>query len=354
MKTTKIMATFFVFALVYAFYAEPARAAHSLDAADGSPTDAVYVDNDGNVGIRTTDPTQRLDVNGNIQAVRFLDRNDPNYFVNPTGTPRSAVFKGNVGIGTTSPASKLHISGGTGSVNVLIEADNNNSGEGDQPSITLSQDGGLVTGKLGYFNTLNRLSLYNTYNDLLTLGTNNKKDMVVIDGGGNVGIGATSPSEKLTVRGNILLEDSNGATVMELGEGLDYAEGFDVSGEKKVNPGTVLTIDSANPGKLAISNKAYDRKVAGIVAGAKGQGSGVRLGVGQFDCDVALAGRVYCNVDATEVEIEPGDLLTTSAMPGYAAKAVDYTRAQGAILGKAMERLEKGKTGQILVLVTLQ
>ena len=147
---------------------------------------------------------------------------------------------------------------------------------------------------------------------------------------------------------------SGGATVMELGEGLDYAEGFDVSVEKKIEPGTVLIIDPANPGKLAISNKAYDKKVAGIVAGGKGLGSGVRLGAGQFDYPVALAGRVYCNVDATKVAVEPGDLLTTSAMPGYAAKVVDYTRAQGAILGKAMEKLEKGKKGQMLVLVTLQ
>jgi hypothetical protein len=35
-------------------------------------------------------------------------------------------------------------------------------------------------------------------------------------------------------------------------------------------------------------------------------------------------------------------------------KASDHVRAQGAILGKAMESLEQGKKGQILVLVTLQ
>jgi hypothetical protein len=35
-------------------------------------------------------------------------------------------------------------------------------------------------------------------------------------------------------------------------------------------------------------------------------------------------------------------------------KASDSSRAQGAILGKAMERLEGGESGQILVLVTLQ
>ncbi len=170
----------------------------------------------------------------------------------------------------------------------------------------------------------------------------------------NIGIGTKNPSEKLTVRGNILLEDPNGYSVMELGQGLDYAEGFDVSSSGCIMPGTVLIIDTDNPGKLTISSKAYDKKVAGIVAGAKGLGSGVRLGADQFDYPVALAGRVYCNVDATETAVEPGDLLTTSARPGYAVKATDYVRAQGAILGKAMEKMEKGKKGQILVLVTLQ
>jgi hypothetical protein len=80
----------------------------------------------------------------------------------------------------------------------------------------------------------------------------------------------------------------------------------------------------------------------------------VRLGAGQFDQDVALAGRVYCNVDATHEAISPGDLLTTSSTPGYAMKATDPARSTGAILGKAMGGLERGQKGQILVLVTLQ
>jgi len=155
--------------------------------------------------------------------------------------------------------------------------------------------------------------------------------------------------------GNVkIIGRSSGTTVMELGEGLDYAEGFDVSAQDKIEPGSVLVIDTGNPGKLALSNNSYDTKVAGIVAGAKGLGSGVRLGAGQFDYDVALAGRVYCKVDATDEAVKAGDLLTTSAAPGYAMKAKDYTRSQGAILGKAMESIEKGQKGQILVLVTLQ
>lgn len=116
----------------------------------------------------------------------------------------------------------------------------------------------------------------------------------------------------------------------------------------------MLIIDPERPGKLTVSHESYDQKVAGIVAGAKGQGSGVRLGSDQFDYDVALAGRVYCNVDATCGAVSPGDLLTTSPTPGYAMVVRDYTKAQGAILGKAMEALPAGEKGQILVLVTLQ
>jgi hypothetical protein len=158
----------------------------------------------------------------------------------------------------------------------------------------------------------------------------------------------------LRAKGNVRILNSSDATIIELGEGLDYTEGFDVSDETEIAPGTVLVIDPGHPGELTTSDTPYDHKVAGIVAGAQGMGSAVRLAPDQFDYDVALAGRVYCNVDATEAGVEPGDLLTTSATPGYAMKVTDYARAQGAILGKAMEGLGKGEKGQILVLVTLQ
>ena len=140
-----------------------------------------------------------------------------------------------------------------------------------------------------------------------------------------------------------------------MGKGLDYAEGFDVStDDAEIEPGTVLVIDADNPGELAISTQPYDRKVAGIVAGAKGLGSGVRLGGDEFDQDVALAGRVYCNVVALDEPIEPGDLLTTSDVPGCAMRVTDHQRAQGAVIGKAMQPLAQGERGQILVLVMPQ
>ena len=158
-------------------------------------------------------------------------------------------------------------------------------------------------------------------------------------------------------KGNVrIIDAASDDVVLELGKGLDVAEGFDVSGrgETPVPPGSVLVIDPDHPGRLAVSAVAYDTKVAGIAAGAHGLGSGVRLGAGSFDVDVALAGRVYCFVDAGEQGVQPGDLLTTSETPGHAMKASDPNPSRGAILGKAMEYLEKGKKGRILVLVTLQ
>jgi hypothetical protein len=157
------------------------------------------------------------------------------------------------------------------------------------------------------------------------------------------------------LKGNLQIKSrTTDAIVLELGEGLDYAEGFDVATGEHIDPGTVLVIDAENPGKLAMSDSPYDTRVAGIVTGGKKLGSGVCLGVGRYQYHVALAGRVYCNVVAYSTEISPGDLLTTSSIPGYAMAVKDFNKAQGAILGKAMEKMPLGKKGQILVLVSLQ
>jgi hypothetical protein len=86
---------------------------------------------------------------------------------------------GGMGINTDSAQSQLHISGGTGSVDLFIEADTDDSGESDQPSITLSQDNGAVTGKLGYFNGTNQLTLKNIYSDAIILGTNDSPQLMI-------------------------------------------------------------------------------------------------------------------------------------------------------------------------------
>jgi len=242
---------------------------------------------------------------------------------------------GNLGIGTTNPVRNLHIYGS--GPRILIETNDGFSPEvnfrGTGSDWAIYRHSGL--GDLRFYQAGDKVVLQNNT--------------------GNVGIGTSSPTQRLTVRGNIEVQSAaTGTAVVQIGEGLDYAEGFDVTEKDGISSGTVLVIDPENPGKLALSSKPYDSRVAGIVAGANSLGSGVKLGAGQFDHDVALAGRVYCKVDGGKEGIEPGDLLTSSEIPGHAMKAVDHERAWGAIIGKAMERLEKGTSGQILVLVTLQ
>jgi hypothetical protein len=155
--------------------------------------------------------------------------------------------------------------------------------------------------------------------------------------------------------------DGNGRVttqVLEITGGSDLSESFEISGaDDGPGPGMVVCIDANDPGRLTISNKSYDRTVAGIVSGAGGIRPGMLMGqtgtVAAGKHPVALTGRVYCHADASNGAIEPGDLLTTSNVPGHAMKATDPTRAQGAIIGKAMSPLREGR-GLVLVLVSLQ
>ena len=151
---------------------------------------------------------------------------------------------------------------------------------------------------------------------------------------------------------------TNGNTctpVLLITGGADVAEPFQIS-TQDIPKGSVVIIDEDNPGRLKLSDAPYDKRVAGIVSGANGINSGMILsqqGVIEGGQNVALSGRVYVQAAATHAPIKPGDLLTTSSLPGHAMKVTDHTRASGAILGKAMSALKEGQ-GMVLVLVTLQ
>jgi hypothetical protein len=145
--------------------------------------------------------------------------------------------------------------------------------------------------------------------------------------------------------------------VVEITGGSDFSEKFDINAES-LEPGMIVSIDPKNPGQLTLCDSAHDKKVAGIVSGAGGVKPGMLMGQAGSVADgkhpVALTGRVYCWADAdANGAIEPGDMLTTSATPGHGMKVTDHARATGAVVGKAMTALEKGK-GLVLVLVNLQ
>lgn len=219
-----------------------------------------------------------------------------------------------------------------------------------------------------------------------------------IDKNGFVGINTTTPSTRLEVNGEFMMVDGKSGVQAYIGDdgaggdvqvgsltagitavtfwnehdgaymhigcssitihgGADLAEPFPMAGNANEIPqGAVVVIDETNPGHLRMSDQPYDSRVAGVVSGANGIHPGIQLqqeGVLEGGKNVALTGRVYVQADTSNGAIKPGDLLTTSRLPGHAMRVSDHAKAQGAILGKAMTGLKDGK-GMVLVLVTLQ
>lgn len=156
---------------------------------------------------------------------------------------------------------------------------------------------------------------------------------------------------ELYVDGNVRIP-GHGDLILE---GADCAERFRVDEEVgDADAGTVMVI--CEDGSLQPACGAYDRRVAGVVSGAGSFRPGIILDGGQLERrsrPIALIGKVYCKVDADFGAIEVGDLLTTSTTPGHAMKATDAVRSFGAVLGKAIGRLERGR-GLLPMLVALQ
>jgi len=144
--------------------------------------------------------------------------------------------------------------------------------------------------------------------------------------------------------------------ILEITGGSDVAEPFPVREGEEVPEGAVLIIDDTATGGLKLSRAPYDPRVAGVASGAGGIRPGITLSHDEPADDevrVALTGRVYCLATAENGPIRPGDLLTTSSLPGHAMRATDRDLSQGSTLGKAMSSLEKGED-LVLVLVNLQ
>lgn len=133
--------------------------------------------------------------------------------------------------------------------------------------------------------------------------------------------------------------------------GADLAEDF--ASSDAIEPGTVVVALEVD--EITVADSACDRRVVGIAAGAGGLRPALRLGSrpGADRVAVAVAGRAYCKADATHGPIALGDLLTSSTTRGHAMRVADPAAAAGAIIGKALGKLEHG-TGLVPVLLALR
>jgi hypothetical protein len=136
--------------------------------------------------------------------------------------------------------------------------------------------------------------------------------------------------------------------------GADVAEQFGVSGGVDVAPGCVVVLDGDD--RVRVSDKPYDRRVAGVVSGAGHYRPAVVLDHVEGDAarhPVAMTGKVWCLVEADSSPVGVGDLLTSSPVAGHAMRATDERRAFGAVIGKSLRPLKSGR-GLVPVLVALQ
>lgn len=189
----------------------------------------VFSDPNGNVGIGTSLPADKLHVNGG--AVRVSDPNGAKIYLTPQSlnhyrwrlaaqqdvnggfeigastTPGSESYSnrmvltatGNMGIGTNSPSSLLHIrpNSGSASTPAALRIDMTGGLDGSPNSVLLGADGSQFSG-VAYLDTANSGIAASTPLSLRVSGIERMR----LQPNGNIGIGTQFPGGVLTVRGN--------------------------------------------------------------------------------------------------------------------------------------------------------
>jgi len=171
-----------------------------------SGTARAIITNAGNMGIGSISPTAKLDVNGNIKSTEIFTSTIQArgagglYILDDAGTGINGMFLadgGNLGVGTTDPTSKLEVNGD-------ITADSYIMPDGTVMTSTTTltiwvKDGSDISYSLGNVGIAN-----SSPDGLFEIG----EGTFTVLANGNVGIGTTQPGATLEINGDILVQET--------------------------------------------------------------------------------------------------------------------------------------------------
>jgi hypothetical protein len=339
-------------------------AAGTANTAMGSTTAyQLSINPNGNVGIGSIDPQYKLDIDGRMRIqhagasagiwLNKTDNTEGTFFgqyddntVGFWGPGTSSVWRfgfnlpnARFGINQMVPLEGLHISNrnvrmddASGNQSIMMSP----NGFSNAGSIVLYEDGGNAN------ISIRASDAVNSSGEIIFTKPGVSGTMLELDG-----------DYASSGRSRIIVDE------IQIKGGADFAEYFDITEDGyTAEAGMLVSIDEKNAGQLTISKTAYDKKVAGVISGANGVKAGVMMGHRSTIADgkhpIAISGRVYVKAIALNTDIKPGDLITTSHVPGYAMLAMNVKKSRGAIIGKAMSSLKAGSTGYLLVLLSVQ
>ncbi|SFC65922.1 hypothetical protein SAMN04487891_1186 [Flagellimonas taeanensis] len=194
----------------------------------------VFEGPNGNVGIGTTSPSNKLEVNGTAgvqdalviqkgSTYRIALNGTTNAYINGRNSLSENMFTinsngpsyfngGNVGIGTTSPSNKLEVNGTAGVQDAIVIQ------KGSAYRIALNgTNDAYITGR------------NSSSESMFTINSNGPSYL----NGGNVGIGTASPDAKLTVKGRVHAEEVK-VDLSVSGPDYVFKDGYDLKSLEEV------------------------------------------------------------------------------------------------------------------------
>jgi len=225
----------------------------------------LYIANNGNVGVGTTSPAYKLDVAGSLNATSLLVNGTALASSQWTTTGSNVYYNtGRVGIGTNAPGALLHVKGVSnwGQFRFSPATDNAEIG------MSFFTDADASNGASAWFMGVNS---HGQSNNEFSLGYAGAAKMTVRNDG-NVGLGTSTPDEKLSINGNLKMVTGGDLIFERMAGGGNLSHIFNNNDDLHlyVNNSTRLFINDLGNVGIGTTNPGAKLTLEGSSAGSNG------------------------------------------------------------------------------------